>query len=117
MNELTFTMLYLVSYCFHTCAFVYGLKAWKEGAPCFEKSSILSLFKSRTERTFITICIGTNANLLFLFIMPLYIYIHGAWSTGNLEIVWATFHILSGVSTFLWHYNSHHDIKGGYLDE
>ena len=111
-----FVTFYSLTILVHAFALYYGLSSWKIGEKYFIGSCVTNLFKSRIEQKFITICIGTLANILFLVVMPLYMVQYNKVGAMHLEPFFVVFHVLSGFATALWHYITYNDIKKGRLD-
>ena len=105
-----FEFLYIVSSLLHLIAFYYGIKAWHAGQDMFMNSSPLNFFKSKLERKFWTVCVGTYSNVLFLIALPSYVIIYNAEGVGALEGVFVFAHITSALTTAIWHNLAFHYI-------
>ena len=104
------TVFYVTSWLFHLLAFYYGLKAWYTGDKYFCDSSVLHFFKSRIERKFWTVCLGTLSNAIFLILIPFYMVEFGGNSTGWMEPWFNVFHLSSAIGTAIWHHMTYEEL-------
>ena len=103
--------LYGLSFLLHCVALVFGFLAWREGDALFQETNVMHFFKSRTERKFWTVCIGTMSNFIFIIIMPFYILKYNANATGWMEPWFNVFHLSSAFVTVIWHHMTYEELK------
>lgn len=102
--------VYVAGVLMHATALVYALRTWANFSDQFCQGGVHRLAKSRMERKFIIIGFGTVCNLLFIGVIPSYLYFTATSSSLALEIVLCFYHALSSVFVLAVHYDAYKDV-------
>lgn len=97
--------MYLFSTLLHIAAFYYGFNSLRVGQDFFMKSKWNDFFISHIERKYVATIAGIMFNIFFVIVKFLYIINFNGHSTGVLEPLFVTAHVLAGLYLLIFHYD------------
>ena len=122
--------LYLISYVIHIYAFILGLMCIKAGEQDFKSLTAPIRFKwsnihygtspfcfswTKADAKYWAVNIGTSVNIVFLVILPIYLYSSVGFLPIWQELAFNYVHIGTAISAGLVHTITFKEIKGGGL--